>query len=98
MQTLIGKAFRQLGGWEDAAITSFEQAFKGITDETSELGMDIRYGLMDALQAKAQKDQDVESAKRADKLAAGMAIQQFNYRDVRDRREQIKTLITQIQG
>ena len=98
VQTLIGKAFRQLGGWEDAAITSFEQAFKGITDETSELGMDIRYGLMDALQAKAQKDQDVESAKRADKLAAGMAIQQFNYRDVRDRREQIKTLITQIQG
>ena len=98
VQTLIGKAFRQLGGWEDAAITSFEQAFAGISDETSELGMDIRYGLMDALQAKADKDQDLVSAERADKLAAGMAIQQFNFRDVRDRREQIKALITQIRG
>lgn len=98
VQTLIGKSFRCLGGWEDAAITSFEKAFEGISDETSDLGMDIRYGLMDALQAKAQKDQDMPSAERADKLAAGMAIQQFNFRDVRDRREQIKTLINQIKG
>ncbi len=98
VQSLIGKAFRELGGWEDAAITSFEKAFAGINDETSELGMDIRYGLMDALQAKATKDQDLGAAERADKLAAGMAIQQFNYRDVRDRREQIKVLISEIKG
>ncbi len=98
VQTLIGKSFRRLGGWEDAAITSFEQAFTGIADEASELGMDIRYGLMDALQAKAEKDRDLAVAERADKLAAEMAIQQFNYRDVRDRREQIKTLITEIKG
>ena len=98
VQTLIGKSFRRLGGWEDAAITSFEQAFDGISDETSELGMDIRYGLMDALQAKAEKDRDLETAERADKLAAAMAIQQFNYRDVRDRREQIKALINEIKG
>ncbi len=98
VQTLIGKAFRNLGGWEDAAITSFEQAFDGISDETSDLGMDIRYGLMDALQAKAAKDLDIASAERADKLAAGMAIQQFNFRDVRDRREQIKALMNEIKG
>ncbi len=95
---LMGKSFRALGGWEDAAITTYEQALDGITDENSELGMDIRYGLMDALQAKADRDRDLATAERADKLAAGLAIQQFNYRDVRDRREEIKTLIGEIKG
>jgi len=98
VKNLIGKAFRRLGGWEDAAITSFEEALEGINDEKSELGMDIRYGLMDALQAKANKDRDLEIAERADKLAAAMAIQQFNFRDVRDRREQIKALISEIKA
>jgi hypothetical protein len=96
--TLMAQAFRKLDGWEDAAITTFEQAFAGISDESSDLGMEIRYGLMDSLQAKAVKDRDIESAQRADKLAAGIAIQQFNYRDVRDRREQIKALMTEIKG
>ncbi len=98
VQNLIGQAFRQLGGWEDAAITTFEGALEGITDETSELGMDIRYGLMDALQAKAEKERDLAAAQRAEKLAAAMAIQQFNYRDVRERRDQIKALIADIKG
>lgn len=95
---LMAQAFRKLDGWEDAAITTFEQAFAGISDETSDLGMEIRYGLMDAIHAKAQKDNDLDAALRADKLAAGLAIQQFNYRDVRDRREQIKALISEIKG
>ena len=93
---LMGKSFRALGGWEDAAITTYEQALDGITDENSELGMDIRYGLMDALAAKAKKDNDPQAAERADKIAAGIAIQQFNYRDVRDRREEIKALLAEM--
>jgi len=93
---LMGQAFLKLDGWEDAAITTFEQALEGMNDESSVLGMDIRYGLMGALQSKAKKDGDIEAAKRADKLAGGLAIQQFNYRDVRDRRAQIKALISEI--
>ncbi len=95
---LMGKSFRALGGWEDAAITTYEQALDGITDENSELGMDIRYGLMDALAAKAKKDSDPQAAERADKIAAGIAIQSFSYRDVRERREEIKALINEIKS
>lgn len=95
---LMGKSFLGLGGWEDAAITTFEQALDGMTDENSELGMDIRYGLMEALSAKARKDQDIQAAERADKIAAGIAIQSFSYRDVRDRREDIKALIQDIKN
>ncbi|MCA9277207.1 MAG: hypothetical protein KDA29_14390 [Phycisphaerales bacterium] len=95
---LMGKSFLALGGWEDAAITTFGQALDGITDENSELGMDIRYGLMEALMAKAQKDNDASAAQEADKIAAGIAIQQFSYRDVREKREQIKAMLTELKA
>ena len=54
---LMGKAFMHLGGWEDAAITTFRQALEGVRDHSSELGMDLRYSLMDALAGKAKKEQ-----------------------------------------
>jgi len=98
VQNLMGKSFLALGGWEDAAITTLEQALGGEEDDDSELGMEIRYGLMEALIAKAKKDQDLEAAQRADKIAAGIAIQQFSYRDVREKREEIKALLSELKG
>ena len=95
---LMAQSFVKLGGWEDAAIQTFEQAMGDKTDDSSDLGMELRYGLMDALQIKAAKDHDLASAQRADKLAAGIAIQNFSYRDVSDRREQIKKLIGELKG
>lgn len=95
---LMAQSFVRLGGWEDAAIQTFEQAMGDKMDDSSDLGMELRYGLMDALQIKATKDRDLASAERADKLAAGMAIQNFSYRDVSERREQIKQLITELKG
>lgn len=98
VQNLMGKAFLALGGWEDAAITTLEQALGNQDDDDSELGMDIRYGLMEALISKAQKDNDMEAAERADKIAAGIAIQQFSFRDVREKRELIKSLLTELKA
>ncbi|MEQ9206580.1 MAG: hypothetical protein RLN78_04370 [Phycisphaerales bacterium] len=95
---LMGKSFMMLGGWEDAAIQTFRQALEKNKEDDSELGMDLRYSLMNALTLKAEKESDVEPATEADKIAASLAIQQFNYRDVRDRREQIKALITKLKG
>jgi len=95
---LMAKSFVKLGGWEDAAIQTFEQAMGDRKDDSSDLGMELRYGLMDVLQIKATKDRDLASAERADKLAAGIAIQNFSYRDVSERREQIKQLITELKG
>jgi len=98
VQNLMGKSFLRLGGWEDAAITTLEQALGNQEDDDSELGMDIRYGLMEALISKAQKDSDIEAAERADKIAAGIAIQQFSYRDVREKRELIKSMLTELKA
>ncbi len=95
---LMGKSFMKLGGWEDAAIQTFRQALDGKMDDDSDLSMDLRYSLMNALTHKAEKDSDLEAAIEADKMAAALAIQQFSYRDVRDRRETIKALITKLKG
>ena len=95
---LMGKSFMELGGWEDAAIQTFRQALERDKGDDSELGMDLRYSLMCALMIKAEKDSDLESATEADSMAAALAIQQFNYRDVREKREEIKALIAKLKG
>lgn len=94
----MGKAFMKLGGWEDAAIQTFRQALEGISDETSDLGMDLRYSLMDTLAAKAEKENDLAAAEEAEKIASDIAIQNFSFRDVRERREQIRGVIKSIKG
>jgi tetratricopeptide (TPR) repeat protein len=95
---LMGQSFIKLGGWEDAAIQTFRQALNNKMDDDSKLGMELRYALMDALTSKAEKDSDLGTAEEADKIAASIAIQQFSYRDIREKRELIKTLITSLKG
>jgi hypothetical protein len=67
-------------------------------DENTDLGMEMRYFLMCALADKAKAAGDVDAAEEADKLAAGIAIQKFNYRDIRDRRTAIKALIDELKA
>lgn len=96
--TLMGKSFLKLGGWEDAAIQTFRQALQGVHDKTSDLGMDIRYSLMDALFDKARKEDDLESAAEAEQIAADIAIQSFSYRDVREKRTEIREFMKALKG
>ncbi len=94
----MGRSFLALGGWDDAAVGTFRGALDGIPDDSTPLGMDLRYGLLCALQSKAMNEQNLEAAEEADKIAAAIAMQKFNYRDVRERREQIKSLITELKA
>ena len=94
----MGQSFLKLGGWEDAAIDTFRGALGEMPDQNTELGMELRYFLMCSLADKAQAARDLDAAEEADKLAAGIAIQKFNYRDIRDRRARIKTLIDEIKA
>lgn len=96
--SLKGKAFLKLGGWEDAAVDTFRQALDGIPDEGSELGMELRYSLMHALLDKAKTSRDLGSAEEADKLAAAIAMKNFGYRDIREKREEIRTILGELRG
>lgn len=94
----MARAFLALDGWLDEAIATYRRALEGLDDEKSDVGMEIRYGLMAALQRKAETERDLTSAEEADKLAGGIAIQSFGYKDIRERREAIKKLIGELKS
>jgi tetratricopeptide (TPR) repeat protein len=88
----MGQSFQRLGGWVDEAIQTFRRGLESVSHE-SELGMELRYGLMRALEERATESKDLVAAQEADKLAAGIAIKSFSYKDIKDRRAVIKSLI-----
>lgn len=94
----MAHSFMALGGWLDEAIETYRSALDGLADEKSDLGLEIRYGLMAALHEKGEKERDLAAAEEADKLAAGIAIQSFGYKDIRERRERIKALIGELKS
>lgn len=96
VQLEMGRSFLAMGGWDDAAVGTFRGGLEGMPDDTTPLGMELRYGLLCALQSKAMTEKSSEAADEADRIAAGIAMQKFNFRDVRERREQIKALITEL--
>ena len=60
--------------------------------------MDLRYGLMTALIAYARANQDLDAAREAEKIAGGIAIKSFSYRDIREQRDQVKQLVKDLGG
>lgn len=93
---MLGQSFLKIG-YVDEAMVTFRQALD-TKDVLPEQQMELRYFLMTSLQAKAENDKELAAAEEAEKLASAISIQQFNYRDVRVRREAIKKLIAAIKG
>ena len=94
----LAESFLAIGGWEDAAIDTFRQALDTVEDDSSEVALELRYGLMRALQEKAEKDREADSADEADRLAGAIAMKKFNYRDVQERRKKIKSLLQELRA
>lgn len=92
----MGRAFSHIEGWENEAIQTLRRAIEELEDKTSDSALELRYDLMTALQRKATKDRDAGSAQEADELAASIAMQRFNFRDIREKRDQIKALIAEL--
>lgn len=79
--------------WNDEAIATYRQAIEGKGTMSEELRLELRYGLMTSLASKAEAERDLASAEEAEKLASSIAIEQFGYRDIREKREQLKKLV-----
>ncbi|MDX2147830.1 MAG: hypothetical protein SFZ23_09940 [Planctomycetota bacterium] len=96
VMNMLGLAFLKID-YLGESIEMFRQGLE-VRDTGEELQMELRYHLMAALAAKAEADRDLSVAEEADKIASMITIKQFNYRDVRQRREAIKKLITSIKN
>lgn len=92
----MGRAFMHIDGWENEAIQTLRHAIELVQDEKSDFALELRYDLMLSLYSKAKRDRDRASAEEADALAASIAMQKFNFRDIRDRRSEIKALLEEL--
>lgn len=91
------EAFNAIG-WADEAIDTYRAALSGTTDEAGEIALELRYGLLCALQAKAEKDRDISAAEEGDRIASQIAMKRFDYRDIVERRQSIKDLIKELRA
>lgn len=89
---LLGRSFQSMG-WHDEAIATYRQAIDAQGTLSEELGLELRYGLMCSLAEKSALEQDLSLAEEAEKLASSIAIENFSYRDIRQRREDLKKLV-----
>lgn len=92
---LLGQAFQSMQ-WLDEAIATYHQALDAKAAMNEDLQFELRYGLMSSLAAKAESERDLGAAEEAEKLASAIAIEQFSYRDIRDRREKLKKLVLEL--
>lgn len=94
---LLGQSFQKLG-WHSEAVGMLRQATEAHHSSDDDLALDLRYGLLVALEGKAREQQDVEAAEEATKLASAIAMKQIGYRDVRTRRDELQALIKELRA
>ncbi|MCA9311570.1 MAG: hypothetical protein KDA21_10220 [Phycisphaerales bacterium] len=92
VQHMLGQSFLQMG-WNDEAESTLRRTLEGHENAGDDMGLALRYDLMNVLAARAERDRDPDAAEEALKLASGIAIKQINYRDIRERREQVQELL-----
>lgn len=93
-QNMLGQSFLKID-YVDEAIETFRRAMEH-RDLPNELQMELKYNLMVALVKKAEAGRDLLAAEEADKIASSIAVVQFNYRDIRGRRDALKKLIADL--
>lgn len=96
----LGLSFQQIG-WNDEAIETLRGAMGNIQAGDTDTEMTLKYGLMEALLARAKSEGGaaaLSDAEEALKLASSIAIQNMNYKEVRAKRDEIKALIAKLKS
>lgn len=93
----LGQAFLSLG-WQDEAIETLRAAIEAHPNPNDEISRGLRYGLMAALEKKAADGRDLAAAEEAAQIASGIAVEQITFRDIRDRRTALQTLIKDLRA
>ena len=78
------------------AENTFRDAISARGQDTGDLTLQLRYGLMEVLEQKARAEEDYEAAKEAMSLAGEIAMQQFGYKDITERRRELQTLVNEL--
>ena len=84
--------------WYDEAVETLERGIDSHQLHDDALAMELRYQLMDANEQLARKHKSIERAREAQKIASQILQTNINYRDIRNRSDQLRKLIDDLQG
>ncbi len=91
----LARAFMEMG-WVTEAEDTYRDAIAAHGSVGDRLGLDLRYGLMNALERRGRDSSDMDAAKEALELAGKIAMQDFGYRDIKDRRKSLQGLVEEL--
>lgn len=94
---MLAQAFEKLG-WFTEAESTYREAIDKHENQSDDLGVEMRYGLMSVLEARARDEKKLDVAEEAMKLASSIAIQRIGFKDIRDRRQGIQDLVKELRG
>lgn len=94
---MLGRCFAA-ERWYTDAVTEYNEALQAIDPSEKEQELDIRYDLMVALLEHARAERSIEHARQALEICSGIGRKDITYRDIRNRRREIDTLIREITG
>lgn len=94
---MLGESFGKIG-LTDPAIDTLKQAIANHTDDSDDLGYQLRYSLMAMLMTKAETDRDLATAQEAEKIASGIAMARFDYKDIQDQYTKAKKLVADLRS
>ncbi len=91
----LGEAFYRKE-WLDEAIDTFHRGIEVHPYSDDKIALELRYELCKALEAKARRDRSLEIAMEAEDVASKIVQADFNYRDMRQRKDELRKLVTEL--
>ena len=92
--TFLGRSFLKINYFDEAVHTLRGALTAG--DMPAEMNLELQYDLMISLVEQGKAAKNAEAIREADKIASGIAMKQFNYRDVRQKRDEIKKVLAEM--
>jgi tetratricopeptide (TPR) repeat protein len=94
---LLGRCFAS-ESWHVEAIGEYKEALAALDATEKERELAIRYDLMVSLLAHARAENSVDLAREALEICSSIARKDITFRDIRDRRREVDTLLKELSG
>ncbi|MCC5830854.1 MAG: hypothetical protein JJU36_15515 [Phycisphaeraceae bacterium] len=84
--------------WMDEAVSTFSEAVKLHDSTGDKLALELRYEQMDTLDKLARRDRKIEHAREAQKIASEILQANINFRDIRQRLDEVRKLVQELES
>lgn len=83
--------------WYEEAIDTLHKGIEGYRLSDDKLALDMRYTLMDALEASGQKNHSAEQTREAQKIGSQILQTDINFRNIKDRMDKIRRQVEKLE-